>query len=71
MRTYLDVLLQETWSWLRKVDSKIQTEALVCGGQEQALRTNHITDTMLKIPREPPYVGNMTRRRVCKPYFLC
>ena len=71
MRTYLDVLLQETWSCLRKVDSKVRTEALICAGQEQALRTNHITDTMLKIPREPPYVGNMTRRRECKPYFLC
>ena len=63
--------VRETWSWLRKADSKIQTEALICAGQEQALRTNHITDTMLTIPRKPPYVGNVARRREGKPYFLC
>ena len=63
--------VRETWSWLRKADSKIQTKALICAGQEQALRTNYITDTMLTIPREPPYVGNVARRRECKPYFLC
>ena len=39
-------------SWLRKADSKIQTEALICAGQEQAQRTNHLTDTMLTLPRE-------------------
>ena len=44
--------VRETWSWLRKADSKIQTEALICAGQEQALRTNHVTDTMSTIPRE-------------------
>ena len=71
VRTYLDVLLQETWSCLRKADSKIQTKALICVGQEQALRTNHITDTTLTIPCDPPYVGNVTRRRECTPYFLC
>ena len=63
--------VRETWSWLRKADSKIQTEALICAGQEQPLRTNHITDTMLTIQRKPPYVGNVARRREGKPYFLC
>ena len=31
--------VEESWSWLRKADLKIQTEALICAGQEQALRT--------------------------------
>jgi hypothetical protein len=31
-----------TWSWLRKGDLKIPTEALICSAQEQALRTNYI-----------------------------
>ena len=46
--------VRETWSWLRKADSKIQTEALICAGQEQALRTNHVTDTILTRRRESP-----------------
>ena len=44
-----------TWGRLRKAELKIQTEALICAGQEQALRTNHVTDTMLTaIPCESP-----------------
>ena len=47
--------VRETWSRLRKAELKIQTEALNCAGQEQALRTNHITDTMLTArPCESP-----------------
>ena len=46
--------VRETWSRLRKADWKIQTEALICAGQEQALRTNHVTYTMSTIPRESP-----------------
>ena len=42
---------RETWSWLRKADLKMQTEALICAGQ--ALLTNHVTDTMLR-PRGSP-----------------
>ena len=32
---------REISSWLRKADLKIQTEALICAAQEQALRTNY------------------------------
>ena len=34
--------VEESWSWLRKGDLKIQTEALIWAGQEQALRTNYV-----------------------------
>ena len=34
--------VEESWSWLRKTDLKIQTEALICASQEQALRTNYV-----------------------------
>ncbi|CAH3180815.1 unnamed protein product [Porites lobata] len=46
--------VRETWSRLRKADWKIKTEGLICAGQEQALRTNHVTDTILTRPRESP-----------------
>jgi len=34
--------VEESWSWLRKAYLKIQTEALVCAGQEQALGINYV-----------------------------
>ena len=34
--------VEESWSWLRKADLKIQTEGLICVGQEQALTTNYV-----------------------------
>ena len=34
--------VEEAWSWLRKANLTIQTEALICAGQEQALRTNYV-----------------------------
>ena len=47
--------VRETWGRFRKAELKIQTEALICVGQEQALRANHVTDTMLTaIPCESP-----------------
>ena len=39
--------VRETWSRLRKAKLKIQTETLICAGQEQAHRTNHATDTIV------------------------
>ena len=33
---------RETWKWLRSAGLKIQTEALLCAVQEQALRTKYI-----------------------------
>ena len=47
MRNTRNNTWKKTWRWLRKADSKIKTEALICAGQEQAQRTNHVTDTML------------------------
>ena len=44
--------VRETWNRLRKADWKIQTEAFICAGQEQALRTNHVTDAILTRRRE-------------------
>ena len=31
-----------TWKWLRKINLKGCTEALICSAQEQALRTNYV-----------------------------
>ena len=32
---------KETWHWLRKADSKFETEAILCATQEQAIQTNY------------------------------
>ena len=47
------------WSWLRKADLKIQTEALICAGQEQALRTNYVK---YHIDKTVHYVGYVARK---------
>ena len=44
---------EETWSWMRKSDLKITTEALICAAQEQAIRTNHIKYNIDKIADSP------------------
>ena len=31
---------EKTWQWLSRGDLKVGTEALLCAGQEQAIRTN-------------------------------
>ena len=31
---------KETWHWLRKADLKVETEAMLCAAQEQAIQTN-------------------------------
>ncbi|CAH3188881.1 unnamed protein product [Porites lobata] len=51
MRNTRNNTCKKTWSWLRKANSKIQTEALICAGQEQAHRTNHVTDNTLTARR--------------------
>ena len=30
---------KETWCWLRKADMKVETEAMLCAAQEQAIQT--------------------------------
>ena len=44
---------EKTWSWMRKSDLKITTEALICAAQEQAIRTNHIKYTIDKTADSP------------------
>ena len=41
------------WEWLRKGDLKVQTEALICAAQEQALRTNYIKYNIDKTSDSP------------------
>ena len=45
--------VEESWSWLPKADLKIQTEALICAGQEQALRTNYVKYHIDKMVESP------------------
>ena len=54
--------VRETCSWLLKAHLEIQTEAIICADQEQALRTNYITDTIFTRRRNSPYVGYVTRK---------
>ena len=35
-------LVEEAWSWLRKAHLNIQTEALICAGQEKGESEHHI-----------------------------
>ena len=44
----------ETWSWLRKADLKIKTEAPMFAAQKQALRTKYITDYHIDKTAESP-----------------
>ena len=42
-----------TWQWLSKKDLKIGTEALLCGAQEQAIRTNYVKHHINKTSESP------------------
>ena len=33
---------EKSWYWISRGDVKVETEALLCAAQEQALRTNYI-----------------------------
>ena len=33
---------EKKWQWLPRGDLKVETEALLCAAQEQAIRTNYI-----------------------------
>ena len=43
----------ETWHWLRKADLKIETEAMLCAAQEQAIRTNYVKHKIDKTAQSP------------------
>jgi len=36
----------KSWLWLSKGDLKVETEALLCAAQEQALRTNYVKESI-------------------------
>ena len=44
---------KETWNWLRKADLKVETEAMSCATQEQAIRTNYVKHKINKTAQSP------------------
>ena len=44
---------EKTWLWLSREDFKVETEALLCAAQAQAIRTNYITYHIDKISESP------------------
>ena len=44
---------KETWYWLRKADLKVETEAMLCAAQEQAIRTNYVKHKIDKTAQSP------------------
>ena len=43
----------ETWYWLRKAELKFETEAMLCGAQEQAIRANYGKHKIDKTAQSP------------------
>ena len=39
--------------WLRKADLKVETEAMLCAAQEQAIRTNYVKHKIDKTTQSP------------------
>lgn len=57
---------EQTWSWLRSSDLKVQTEGLICAAQEQALRTNFVKHHIDRTAKSPLNVECAVKRvRVC------
>ena len=44
---------KETWYWLRKADLKVETEAMLCAAQEQAIRKNYVKHKIHKRAQSP------------------
>ena len=44
---------KETWNWLRKVDLKVETEAMLCAAQKQAIGTNYVKQKTNKTAQLP------------------
>ena len=44
---------EQNWCWLSKSDLKVETEALLCAAQEQALRTNYVKYHIDKTAESP------------------
>ena len=48
-----DIDKKKMWRWLQKSDLKVETEALICTAQEQAIRTNYIKFNIDKTIESP------------------
>ena len=44
---------KETWNWLRKVDLKVETEAMLRTAQEQEIRTNYLKHKIDEAAQSP------------------
>ena len=44
---------KETWNWLRKAELKVETEAMLCVAQEQAIRINYVKRRIDKTAQSP------------------
>ena len=44
---------KEIWNWLRKADLKVETEAMPCAAQEQAIRTIYVKHKIDKTAQSP------------------
>ena len=44
---------KETWYWLRKADLKVETEAMLCAAQKQAIQTNYVKHKIDKTAQSP------------------
>ena len=58
---------KETWNWLRKAYLKVQTKAMLCAAQEQAIRTNYVKH---KIDRTTQYHFVECVTRKVKQYLI-
>ena len=44
---------KDAWCWLRKADLKVETEAMLCAAQEEAIRTNYVKHKIDKTAQSP------------------
>ena len=44
---------KETWNWLRKVDLKVETEAMLRTAQEQEIQTNYLKQKIDEAAQSP------------------
>ena len=57
---------EQTWSWFRFSDLRVQTEGLICEAQEQVLRTKYVKHHIDRTAESPLKVECVVKRvRVC------
>ena len=59
---------EKSWSWLSRGDLKVETEALLCAAQEQALRTNYVKHHIDKNANTPIVQVMWKEWRKCSAY---